>query len=166
MAMMTNQRIAKHRFQEARALFVNELTSTRQAVNLLAVAFTETFKGLENGCDRATVLQQAMLRAKDQDDIAKLVAEGSAIAADFDAAWRLLPQGIIALSYALVDTERLTNGKLQHLRLSSVERAALVSRITREYPNAARGGGGHAIDVSASVLLKFLKGAHNSSDQK
>ena len=166
MTRMTNARIAKRRFQDARALFVNEVKSKRQTVNLVGTAFTVAFEALEKGCDRGVALDEAIVKAKTQDDIAKIAADGSAIAADVDEAWRLLPQGILALSFALVDEGRLTDGKLQHLRLTSGERASLISRITRDYPNVGQQKGGHAIDVSASVLLNFLKGDHKSADAK
>jgi hypothetical protein len=166
MDLMTNQRIAKRRFQEARALLVDGLKPPREAVQLVATAFTEAFQALEKTCDRGIAFHQALLTGKSTDDVAKLATEGSAIAADADEAWRLLPQGVLALSYAMVDDKRLTDGKLQHLRLTSAERASLISRIKRDYPNAEQQRGGHAIDVSASLLLKFLQGGHKSADQK
>jgi hypothetical protein len=166
LAEMTSLRIAKQRFGDGRALFINETKSKRQAVALVGEAMTTVFEALEASCERAVALQEALLKVNTRDDAVKLVSETSKLQADVDEVWRLLPQGALALSFALLDEKRQTDGKLQHLRLASAERATLVSRIKREYPNASKEGGGHAIDVSASLLLKFLTGDHKSADQK
>jgi hypothetical protein len=162
---MTSRRFAKRRFQDARALFVAELKSPKQAVNLVGTVFTSAFEALEHFCDRGITLEEAMHKVKTQEDVAKMASDLSALAADADEAWRLLPKGVIALSFALVDDERLTDGKLQHLRLSAAERASLIGRINREYPNAGKKSGGHAIEVSASLLLQFLRGGHKSANE-
>ena len=165
-AEMTNQRIAKRRFADARELFVNELKSSDKSMNLVGVAMTGIFEALETNCDRAIALHEAMLKIKTQNDVAQVISQGSELRADVDEAWRMLPQAALALSFALLDEERLTDGKVQHLRISSADRAVLISRIKREYPNAQKQAGGHAIEVSASLVLKFLTGDHKSAPEQ
>jgi hypothetical protein len=142
------------------------LQSRRQAVNLVGVAMTGTFEALETNCDRSIALHEVMLKVKNQNDVAKVISQGSQLRADVDEAWRMLPQAALALSFALLDEARLTDGKVQHLRISSADRAALISRIKLEYPNAQKQAGGHAIEVSASLMLKFLTGDHKSADEQ
>lgn len=66
---------------------------------------------------------EKLARAKSADDISALVPESAKSASDMNEAWRLLPLGVAAITHALVDADRPTNGKLSHLRLTRAERA-------------------------------------------
>ena len=88
------------------------------------MGMTGAFAALEKGCERSIALHAGMITAKTREDIATLVTEASSVGADVDAAWRLLPKVTLALSMALIDDERVTDGKVQHLRVSAAQRAA------------------------------------------
>lgn len=106
-------------------------------------------------------------KAKTADDIAALVPESGKSGAEIQEAWRLLPLGVAAVTHALVDSARLSDGKLSYLRLTREERAKLNTEIKTLFPNVRpEEKGGQVVDVSVNLFRAFLNGGWKSSDDK
>jgi hypothetical protein len=135
-------------------------------VQVAARAFDSALQSLQETCSRSIALDEAVPKMKDADEIPRIASEVSKIAADIDSAWRMFPLGAAALSFVLLDEGRLTDGRLQHPRLTSTERRALVAEIKRQYPRIQRSGDKHAIEATAWLLLTFLQREFKSADQK
>ena len=165
-SLMTNLRIAQRRFEDARAGLLPHRRSNREKERITAEYYALGFEALADVCVRSVALQEKALLIQSKEEAARMVSERSALGAELHEAWRVLFKGVVLLTHALVDDERVTHGKLQHLRITSAERAALITRILREYPRAEQQKGGETAEVSASVLLGFLRGEHKSADDR
>jgi hypothetical protein len=116
--------------------------------------------------DRAFAIQQRIVAATNQQDLANVLGQVAQMQADLDEAWKTWPQVTILLSYGIVDMGRSTNGSLQHLRLATRERRALIERLDKEFPKVPikMSAGQHAVEAGVSALKTFLRGDHKSSD--
>jgi hypothetical protein len=163
---MIAERRAIARAREAISVIENYKRAKDPAIAAAAESFELSLDNLIAGIEATLVLQEGELKATTPEDIAALVPTASKIAAHVDESWRTLPKVFILVAGSLVDQARVIDSKLPYLRISSVERKDLVAQITTLFPNARDKGGGHAVDVAASLLRKFLQGDHKSSDER
>jgi hypothetical protein len=59
----------------------------------------------------------------------------AAVAAYAEEAWQTWPAATLTLGYALIDRERVTDGRLNHLLLTAEERRSLFAKIDKYFPD-------------------------------
>lgn len=164
---MTAKRLAINRLESGRGLFVTDRKSDDADVKDVAETFDRVFEHLQDLFRRGIELDQSLLEARTEGDINKLVSPMSEWAANVDEAWRMLPTLTIALAHTLVDASRVVGDKHPYLRMTAAERRDLIARVKKMFTAAtAKPEGGHAVDVSASLLLGFLQQPWKGSDER
>lgn len=161
------ERGAVSRLKEATSL----LEQFREAHDEPVRTAAEDLKGIyQTVADRllaGVVMWEKFAKTKTTDDIAALVPESSKNASEVQEAWRLLPLGVAGVTHALVDSGRLTDGKLSYLRLTRAERTRLSADIKALFPNVRpEQKGGQIVDVSVNLFRAFLNSGWKSSDDR
>jgi hypothetical protein len=85
-----------------------------------------------------------------------------------DAVYRMLPLIAAKLTHTLVDTNRTVDGKLKFLIVTKEERASIKELLIRQFGEKTLTSKGNKfpIEVSASLLWKFLSDRWKSADDK
>jgi hypothetical protein len=165
MREMAANRLAVAKLQNAVEDLPSPTTFPRGSIEWEAVeAYRTTVTGLRQGIEKAFVLDQKLVALDSQADLAKVMADTAELGAEMDAAWKFL--ATLVLTYALVDRDRTTDGRLQHLRITSAQRRQLISTIRKRFPTAGNEllAGQHPVEGSVALLTKALDGPHKSSD--
>jgi hypothetical protein len=161
---MVRTRQAIARFRDGMTAIEPFADGSETTMNSAAEVFQVVLRTLVSGMEDHLAIQEQLLKAKTEDDVAALLPKASELAATVDEAWRLLPKVIILASGALVDENRQVDGKLRYLRITVEQRLDLITSVTKAFPNL-KPGGGHAVDVAASLFLQWLKGGWKGSDE-
>jgi hypothetical protein len=165
--MMTATRVAINRFAEAKLELRRSSESKDADIREAATALHETVDVLAGLLLRMVTLMEELVRATSEDQVAELSIEVSKVSAGIDEAWRLLPTAITVVAHALVDPGRNLDGKLAYMKLTRGQHRRVVAELSRAFPNAAQEtGGGHAVDVSARLLMQFLNQGWRAADER
>jgi hypothetical protein len=81
--------------------------------------------------------------------------------------WRALLHVVGLSTYTLVDLDRMQNGKLAYLTITTQERANLLKQLEKSFPDDIKGGpkaGQYPIEGSAALLWSFLNEEWKASD--
>lgn len=161
------QRGAASRLKQATALLEQFRGSPDEPVRTAAEDLSTIYRALAEKLLSGVVIWEKFAKTRTAEDIAALVPETGKNAAEIQEAWRLLPVGVAGVSHALVDSERLTDGKISHLRLTRSERARLNDEIKALFPTVKpQDKGGQVVDVSVNLFRGFLNQPWRSSDDK
>ncbi len=161
------QRGAVSRLKEAIQLLDRFRTSPDLAVRSAAEDLSTVYEAVSERLLSGVTIWEKLAKTKTADDIAALVPESAKQAAEVQDAWRLLPVGVAGVTHALVDSQRLTDGKLSHLRLTRAERAKLIKEIGVLFPRVkASEKGGQVVDVCVNLFRGFLNQGWIASDER
>ena len=126
----------------------------------------QTFRAAKlDQADEQFALLRKLAEATSPADLTSLPAEIAIHAGKVDELWRQLPLFAVLLGHVLTDDTRLIDGRLAYLRLTSQQRETLKQRLRKAFPDVAVTKGGFALEVSASLLYRFLDSGFRAADE-
>jgi hypothetical protein len=159
------QRGAVGRLKQAVALLDPFRVARDESIRTAADDLTTVYQAVAERLLAGVVIWEKFAKTKTTDDIAALVPELGKHGAEIQEAWRLLPVGVAGVTHALIDSDRLTDGKISYLRLTRAERARLIDEIKAMFPKVKpEEKGGQIVDVSVNLFRGFLNQPWKSSD--
>lgn len=167
MSSMTFNRRAKYKLEMALQQLPLEGQYPAESPTRIAVeVYRFLIATLQHELDQWFALQQKVITIKTEQEAASIMAATAELRAENDETWKMLPEASIGLTYALVDTERTTNGTLHHLRINTAQRRELLKTIREQFPEARNGfaAGQHPVDAAMGILVTVLAGNHRSAD--
>jgi hypothetical protein len=165
---MTQNRLVKNKFAKALQALPESTEFEPQSLAVISLGtYRVAITGLITVLDRSFQISEKALAASNMAELAPLVSESAELAAKLDETWKVLPTATLGLVWVLVDTQRATDGKIQHLRLTRAQRQQILADLAERFPKVPNklAAGQHAIEASIAVLKQFLAGQHRSADE-
>ena len=143
-------------------------SSSDPRISASAENLRATFANLSAHIEAMAVAQENLLQAETNDDLVAFMSTNSKVLAAIDSTWKALPIATAGLTYALIDTEEVSDGHFGYLRITSAERAQLIVQLETMFGRQIEGGlqtGQHAVVASAALLREFLLKEWRAADE-
>lgn len=146
------------RLNQAAALLDQFQEAPDEAVRKGALQLATVYRLLSKRVLAGGSTLEKFAKAKTVDDIASLTSEAARRTAQIQEAWRLLPLGVASVMDALIDSERLSDGRVLYLRLTCKERAELETVMKELFPDIRpHQKDGQIVDVSVNLFREWLE---------
>jgi hypothetical protein len=164
---MTATRIAIGKLEQARRLLMPISDgATDGTVREAAIALSGVYEVLIQELNRSLELDQKLAGAQNRSDLVRLLDEASQNMATMIETWKLLLTSAVLMTHVLVDNERLDDGRLSYLRISTRQKGDLLQKLEILFGAGVRQleAGQYPPDAAASLLWSFLNQEWKTAD--
>jgi hypothetical protein len=167
LAQMTANRKGALKLQDALRRLPMPSAYPAESIERTSVdSFRTVITALVDTLNEGFSIQKKIVMATTREDLASLMASVAEFTAKIDEAGKMVPLVAVSLTYSFIDRNRVTNGKLRHLRFTAAQRRELLQDMKREFPMVGNSldVGQSNVDASIAVLRTVLSGNHRSAD--
>lgn len=164
---MMAKRSSIRRFQRCRGR-VGSITAYSEASATALQGLRLAFDSLIAGFTRSLALDEKLLKMTTGQELRAVIPEASEVSDDIDAAWRLLPVLMGAVSAGMLDESRVSaKGSVNRLRLTRTQISESTTLLHSLFPGAAKQKDGerHVVEASAALLMQFFDQKWVASDE-
>ena len=119
---MTNARIAIGKLERANDSIQRYANSKNEAMRVAVTGFDTCYKELISALNASIQTEEKLMNVSDKQQLGAVINDASQWAAQADEGWKLLVFATAASTHALIDNERLDDGKIAYLNITAAEK--------------------------------------------